>query len=406
MSTIIIPTSYPTDEGKTLAAIVRNKMTDYFVTDKPTSELPTICNCFINNNDSFIKSRVNNLKANLAIREGLDEYCRNYSSVELSANGAAQGTQECINIQDDDNVTMVGDITMNSSTLFTVYSIPTIFFTDISTSIDYKKANEKFFNIICMWLGFPFVDVNSYTFSKSVYIKGKGKIIFNGYENIQTILDKVNTACTPLVNENMQYFQQNKQSMPDLFERYWDIMGSGIVELLNYNDIYSIDGGFGVTAGTPSPTLAPYIGMSQGRCDFGKDLVMKANVSMPTIPILGALVFIFKVKIPNIKWPTITVKDKFGATKTITLRLDLQALKTDIINIVTDVKNVITNAYNKLMTFIINILHRLGYVYDEIKIIMEKQKNKILSGEKVAAGKPDILKIILEIVILPINCYM
>lgn len=371
---MIVPTTYPSDEGLVLSSIVRSKMCDYFGTSKPLSAYPGIVKCFGENLIGEIRSKVENVKANMAICQGIIEYCNNYSSVTLSANGSVIGAQECININDTDNVTQNGDIELNSNILFVAYSTPTIFFTDATLMESHTKANEKFFRILCLWLGVPFVDIKSYQFSKSVYIKGNGKIIFHGYSNVSTILEKVNSACRLLIDENYSYFETNGTNLPEIFERYWDIMASGIVELLNYNSIYSIDGGYGLTAGVVP--VGPYVGVSEGSCEFGKDLVVRTEVEFPDIPILtlllGTLKFNLKIPVIDIEWPTIKIFDKFGFEKIITLNLDIGKITGKISEIATLVSDALISAYNKVMDTLIKILTRMGYAYDKIVEIVNQ----------------------------------
>jgi len=318
---------YPTSAGNVLSGLVRNQMLQFFGSFSPQEFIDSlpIVNCFVNTDIPDLSLRTPLVLTNYALCQGITEYITGYAMTSGTTTGGAIGVAPNTNfatVTEEDEFEMYGNVTFNNPALFLLYSFPMIF--DVGKKVeDYRDAFEKFMKRLSLWLTFPFVRVDMSGFYNKIYahtleVDGKkaGFAFFNGKTEdgedvIPIILDKLDEALSEL--------QASNPSTDDAFKKYWDIMASGIVEYVNCNKIISIDTGVGIISDSINsvPALGPYLGVTTGKISFGSQTIVPIcfGFDIPIIPLIpGAdpLVSInltFPIEIPDIKWPSITVRD-------------------------------------------------------------------------------------------------
>ncbi len=405
--------TYPTPEGKVLAGKIRNEMIDNFGSGK-TDEMydDSIILCASKSKSKLFASRKENFKAYVAVRDGLKAYAALYSKIELKTAGVSKGdiTQQIVNVTEDDNIILQGVLDFNPDPLFNVYSVPLVFNTDGVNLAEGGNIDsiEKFFNVLVAWLSFPMVDVNSSGMGGGAVIVGKGHIKFGENEDIteeekkKEIFAEYTLRLGQLRDKSVQYYTDNQTVMPKMFEDFWDIIASGIVDFINTNEIQSKDRGIATL-----PESGKYKGASTGTCEFTSYMVPKLIVSFPAIPPLGELSFNFNAEAPRVACEVIEIVDKFGATKEIVVCPEIKPIECSFTNFVVKVSNAIKDALNAITEPLRKLLTRLGYgvtyVTNKIAEVIGKLREKMKKVVTAITDKiKEFIKMIADQIIIPV----
>lgn len=411
---------YPTPEGKILSGMIWNNMIDSFGTGKEDFDDPTI-KCVENSRNEKIRARRENYIAYLAVRDGLKEYMSNYSLIELLAIGSADGqvSKQRVNITEEDEVILSGFLEFNPDELFSIYATPNIHnINGVDLGSDgHLKSISKFFDIIVAWLSFPMVDVKSSGMGQGIYINGNGNIRFGENEDISSrekkdeIFEEYKVKLTEVSDQVKSHFNETGEALPGVFNMYWDIIASGIVDYINTNEIVSKDTGSGTLSfNAPAPTtdVAIYTGMSEGVCVFGTEIIPKIGISLPEIPPVGSLSFNLNILgIGDIPCHMITVVDEFGVEKEICARLSLGPITGTLATIAGKVGTALQTALDGVVGFVSAILERLGYATAVISQIISDMVSalteviaKIMQG--ILTGINTFLSFIAEQIVIPV----
>ena len=376
--------SYPTPEGKVLSSLVWNHMIDNFGTGKDDSLFEDMVQCLANSDETAISIRKENMKAYISVRDGLKDYINGYSSVELITTGtvAGEASKQSVNIvadyddlESESNVKLYGYLDLNSDELFNVYSFPNIFFTGEPTTGpgDPMEGLDQLFDTIVSWLAFPMTDVKSTGMGSGLLVIGNGKIKFGANEEITSddkkaeIFAEYESKLKIVMDEVTAYFEENGKPMDGVFNKYWDIIGSGIVDYLNTNEVVSEDTGnmslhYVDDADLPMIEDGTYKGASQGVCVFSSTPVTKVVLAIDPLP-LGLNI---NIKLPDLPCVKVTIVDKFGVEKEICAKINLGIIFGAIGDIITNITTAIKDAIASVAEFIEGILTRIGEAIEKI----------------------------------------
>lgn len=378
---------YPTKEGKVLSGIVRTEMLNKFEANASTV-LPFV-KCFSASNNPDISSRVEIVKANYALHDGLVEYMHGYGYTSGTTTGSViSPTGGAIAITEDNEFKVQGTFDLNNVGIFMLYSLPMIFDKGepVKTYID---AFEKSMRRISRWLSFPLTNVTMNGFQDLVYVMAKGYVFFNGMDTeFENIVENLKEALAELYNQN--------PNGDDMFKKYWDVMASGIVDFLNENYIITLDTGIGFVTdvnGTKATLPSPYVGSSEGNITFGSDPVIPIQISVPGLPIDISLTF--QLVLPDIKWPSITVTDLNCFEKEIVLSVSFDTA-VDLASL----PAVLIEKISAKINFAIRQMHNLCYPTDEIV----KKLGQFISGleDAIVGAVSGMTKAITDEVVNPI----
>ena len=404
--------SYPSKEGEVLGSIIWKHMLDNFDTGKSNYLFDDdFIKCFLSSHDKNIKQRVENLKSYIAIRNGIVEYINGYSIC-----------QKIVNISKDDKVELSGSLDIYNrigisdeniiNDIYNIYSFPNIF--AMNGHVDYVKNAEELFDIITSWLLFPFIEVKVYGAGKGINIAGIGYIKFGSNEehpdskqNKTNILNKLSTELN-IVNKELINSIDTETGLVDskIYQKYWMVIASAVVEFLNINTVSTVDGGSNnvncLIGSATTPDVGVYIGVSEGSCVFGSTIVSGMNIT-----VLGITFDIpFDLKIPPICFD-FDVEDKdTGITKTTRVCLSIDKIITDITNLAEKIITVITDAIEKALEFITKILNGVMTEVEKIEKVLEDAFNKFMEGcEKfitaVTKKLEEFLNSIIDIFVIP-----
>ena len=419
--------AYPTPEGEVLGSIIWNNMVDNFGSGK-FDYLYDDCfiKCFSSSDEEKLNTRVENLKAYVAIREGVVQYVDGYSMVDTITEGSMVGqvSKKTVNIQTTDNVHLTGYLNLYDrfgmsdkekiDNVYSFYSIPNIFGTN--NTEDYIAGAEELFEVIISWLSFPFVNVDVYGTGKGVNIKGSGTVRFgknddkpNKQDNINAILEEIRVQM-PALNEKLKTnLTDNGETQETIYAEFWNIIASGVAEYMNINSVTTTDIGVGtinyMVAGVPSPTpdIAVYSGVSEGSAKFGSQLITHMNIGLEVPQIQYKIPF--ELNIPPICF-TLNIKDENGVKKETNVCLAIGEISTNIADAISKVVEVITNAITVALQKIAKILNGVGESIEKINQTLQEAFEKFLAGAKtvieaIFAKFTEFITKIMEIVIIP-----
>lgn len=419
--------AYPTPEGTVLGSIIWNNMVDSFGTGK-WDFLFDDCfiKCFQSSENPELNGRVNNMKSYVAIREGLAQYINGYSSIETVTTGTVVGqvSKRIVNVTEADDAKLNGYVDVYNrmgvgeellvDNMFSLYSIPMVFGT--TGAENYTEGAEELFKIILSWLSFPFIDVDLYGTAKGVNIKGNGTIKFGSNEefpdkrtNKDTILQKILDEMPALNDEMVSSLNENGEIDPELFEKFWTIIGSGVVEYMNINEVTTKDIGANTMnwtiGGVPQPPdIGVYNGSSEGEATFGDTLVAKINIVLEVPQVDFSIPF--KLDIPPICFG-MNIKDEFGVRKKTRVCLDFNEIQTNIADLVTKVVEAVQNAISGAMEKIAKILNGIQAGIDEIERVLSEAFETFIEGaiafvEAIFAKVEEYVTKLLEMYIIPL----
>lgn len=412
---------YPTAAGKALGGIIWNNMIDNFGTGKTEFDDSTI-KCVDNSKNETLSSRRENYIAYCSVRDGIKEYMTGYSKIELTTVGSAVGNVSNIrvNITEDDNIKLTGFLDFNPDTLFSIYATPNVhnlYGVDLASD-GYLKSLSNFFDIIVSWLSFPMVDINSSGMGNGIYVTGKGNIKFGTNDDISAddkkaeIFAEYKDKLTKIAQDVKDHFDSTGKALDGVFNMYWDIIASGIVDYVNTNEIISSDVGVGVltynAGGAPLVENATYTGMSSGVCTFGSVMVPKISLTLPSIEPIGSLSFNINIDdVPEMECQIVEVIDKYGVKKEICAKIESPTVTGTLSTISGNVKDALNNSVSKVSTFINKIMTRLGYATEAIataigKVVAALTKAVTTVLGVIIKGITAFLEVIAKQIVIPV----
>lgn len=346
---------YDTPQALKLSSIIQNKVGEYY--GKYTDPNSNVYNAFSASENNDVMQRVNGILGHICVAYGIQEYLNNYCNIPLTANGYAQGTEIAFSNQ---NGSTVGLIAQPNIDYYPLYMMPMILRTDnkyltnnpLDPNYDPQaqlKAMKNFFRAILNWISVPFLECNSHFINDKFYFDSELYFGFGpAYDIVDSVANEIVNKLTSMGNDIT-------------FEKSWNVLAAGIIEILNNNEIYSksVDVGVGAvytgTMLTSIPLLPPYFGFTKGIANFGSDYYLNMDVTLTAGPLgLPDIKVPFSVKVfPN--FPSITYKDKTtDQNKTIQTNYKVEKVEGSISNILDNVENAIKSAINRES----NVLYR------------------------------------------------
>jgi len=379
-----------TKEGDVLSSLITHYMTTEFSSGIDISIVNTMYP------ESFILcfskfGRIDALRANSCIQKGITDYIQNYAMVELQSVGVS--TPNPLNppmptliIDDAYGLKHNGRVVVNDTppfnVIFSSFSIGRMFNIDVDGGVsdaDIMRSVKTFFNDIVTWLNFGIssktsnitnsIYVESYGLAGETYMNGNGTINFLATdEQKQGIMDSMVANFKTLNSDNVLEISKNSKHIDNYFELVWGIMSTGIVSYLNMNTVSTIDNGISIYA--PPPILPHiYSGVSINSetpytVIFGYEYISVVFIEVITIFDQSISISIpIKIDTPLFKFDFYDIN---GVLKRIAVPMWLKKLGGSIKTIVDNITKVISEMVDDVLSFITDLLLRIGYVADAI----------------------------------------
>ena len=435
--------TYPSESGKVLGSILRQKM-DEFVNDDFTINVPPY-SCI---NLVTSSSHDLNMKAWLATADGISEYIEGYMTTNMTTKGAYVYT-ETATVPPPPPIVPAMDTISDLPTFGTAekkdsydilnLALPMMIFAG-DDSIDIKKlendptlAIKENLKIIAMWLNIPPIPFTQSTLQKDkepLYsLNGTGQIIFpNAIGLVDEIAQDILNAMKDLGDE-ITFIDAN------------NIFATGVVNMLNgvtddtqdpTNLVYSFDLGSVVPVATnKTPLPGIYFGLSKGTVKFVSDY--QAKVQAPVIaPPLGLVTLTIEIPLLEVDLSDIVVAfiDKFFGDMDMTdedmsemkknfgdvLRITFNGLFDGGKVVLSDLDNAITSFISKIeerlsidnltkkltkrmYNFSAKLRAKVYAYFEKIGLVFEKIEEKIREIIEAIFNLPSVIQLIIETIV-------
>ena len=352
---------YPTEEGKTLGAICRSYMLQSNVSaSMDLSDIP-FYTCFAESKTINVSMRTPNLLAQYALGKGMDVFVNNYMFADILHGGTViPGEYTTVAIAAEDKFSPGGQPKLPPLAIWMTYSFPSMF-GDLNET-NYVECIDNLFKRLAMWLATPSIfKLNGVC--KAVMIAGVGVVSWNGWIGAvgDGIKEKVKFTLAEL-------WASNPTDPLVMFEKAWDIISSGIVEMLSYNSVTTVDVGVAVVNNPttlPSgatgciPGVVPYTGGSVGKLSLNENKGQNATIGfqVPFVPVvLPKLDIQFKLKLPKIKFPKIRIKDREGNWRVLEFEINFDKMML-LTAFVQEMEKKFTDLINEVIATLLSICY-------------------------------------------------
>lgn len=403
-----------TSAGNALSSLICSFIVNEFSTELPTSASITagdpVAICF----DKY--GRGDGYKINKCIEDGITVYIQNYAEIHLQTSGTSESTGVTVppvvppplevypplTIDSAYNLTHDGSIIVNNSVnvyekLFTTFSLNRLMGIDPykpKTENDISAVVDDLFDDIISWLdcnmGYTYdgtgspslipeansIYIKSYGYERETWIEGTSTLSLIATEDdIKNIKNYITTNITKLNSDNYKVFSETNKPMDGYFECVWGIISTGLVDYLNFNEVYSGDTGGSIFCSM----VYKYSGTSKGKAIFQEKQILMSEVEALSYDIINVkLTMGMKIDDASID---IDTTDSNGNPKRFTFKLFIDRFTCTLTNITTAISDFFAKFFEAVTQFyqsIIDVFIRIGETFEVISEYLSKAYEFVL----------------------------